>query len=319
MRYFQRIAVFVFSVILLAQITTALAQDDLRTPGIQELYRLDRLPMLKDSVEVASISSYDRTGGNNDGFEGRYSFVRKEEGGLVLADLKGPGVIYRLWTPTPTDDVMEFYFDGESEPRIQVQFNELFMGGHPAFPRPLVGYGAGGFYSYVPIPFEKSCKVFIRAQRMRFYQINYAIYPEGKGIVSYPQNPSAEQKDEIENAKTLFGMAGEDISEYVVPKGGETETLKTKIALQPGNVATVADIEQPGRIVGLRLGPLDALAGKKRDIILRVVLGWEVETGDPLSGGRFFWIRLGRTGCAVSDGRLERRTNELLLFPHAFR
>ena len=60
-------------------------------PGIEELYRLDRLPAFKQSVHVASQSSYDRTGGNNDGFGGEYSYVRKEDGGLVLVDLKGPG------------------------------------------------------------------------------------------------------------------------------------------------------------------------------------------------------------------------------------
>ena len=109
-----------------------LAQSDW-TPGIQELYRLDLLPALKESTKVASLSSYDRTGGNNDGFGGQYSYVRKEKDGLVLADLKGPGIIYRIWTPTPTDDMLEFYFDGESEPSIQVKFRELFMGKHPQF------------------------------------------------------------------------------------------------------------------------------------------------------------------------------------------
>src|SRR5262245_8219095 len=82
-------------------------------PGdIAELWRLDRWATYRSSVKVGMISSYDRTGGNDDGFSGRYSFVRKEGDGLVIADLKGPGVIHRIWTPTPTDDPMEFYFDG---------------------------------------------------------------------------------------------------------------------------------------------------------------------------------------------------------------
>ena len=144
-----------FSVIALLGLSVGsaelFAQDDW-APGIQDLYRLDRLAVLRESTHVASVSSYDRTGGNNDGFGGQYSFVRKEKDGLVLADLAGPGVITRIWTPTPTDDLLEFYFDGEAEPRIQVKFRELFMGTHPAFERPLVGFGAGGFYCYVPCP-----------------------------------------------------------------------------------------------------------------------------------------------------------------------
>ena len=77
---------------------------------MEALGRLDRLPQFRDSTAVGSVSSYDRTGGNDDGFSGKYSFVRKEEGALVLADLKGPGIIHRIWTPTPTDDAMEFLF-----------------------------------------------------------------------------------------------------------------------------------------------------------------------------------------------------------------
>jgi hypothetical protein len=245
------------------------AADGPVVPGIEELYRLDRLAMFRESVKVGSMSSYDRTGGNNDGFGGQYSFVRKERDGLVLADLPGPGVIYRIWTPTPTDDVMEFYFDGEDEPRIRVRFRELFMGRHPVFERPLVGYGAGGFYSYVPLPYEKSCKVFVRAERIQFYQINYATYTETSGIETFSAPPSAEQRKDIEKAKTLFGSAGQDISPYVVPKGGDVETVTTKVTLNAGDVATLFDVDRPGRVVGIRLWPADALMGKKRDIVLR--------------------------------------------------
>src|SRR5215207_2857080 len=94
-------------------------------PGVEELYRVDALPAFKRSVRIGSVSSYDRTGGNDDGFSGKYSFVARVPGGLVLADLKGPGVVYRIWTPTPNDRPLEFYFDGEASPRIAVPFVDL--------------------------------------------------------------------------------------------------------------------------------------------------------------------------------------------------
>jgi len=152
---YSPIRLSVIAIVSLFVFSTEVSAASGSVPGIQEVYRLDRLPVLKESIKVASISSYDRTGGNNDGFGGQYSFVRKEKDGLVLADLQGPGVIYRIWTPTPTDDMLEFYFDDETEPSIQVKFRDLFMGKHPVFVRPLVGYGAGGFYSYVPLTYEE--------------------------------------------------------------------------------------------------------------------------------------------------------------------
>ena len=117
----QRIIV---AVSLLAVTCTALAAEPW-SPSAEDLYRLDRLPQLKPSVKVGSVSSYDRTGGNDDGFSGKYSFVRKEGDALVLADLKGPGVIWRIWTPTPSDDMFEFYFDGEAKQRITFNFRDL--------------------------------------------------------------------------------------------------------------------------------------------------------------------------------------------------
>ncbi len=245
-------------------------------PGIQELYRLDRLGVLKESIRVASISSYDRTGGNNDGFGGQYSFVRKEEDGLVLADLKGPGAIYRIWTPTPTDDMLEFYFDGESEPSVQVKFRDLFMGKHPVFVRPLVGYGAGGFYCYVPLTYEKSCKVFIRAGHMRFYQINYATYPDGTPVVSFPRQPSEQYGRHLEKAVGLFGSCGADVSSYAVPAGGAIERFGTKVRLKPGEAADIFSIDHPGRVVGIHISPPEALAGKDRGVTLRAY--WDGDT-----------------------------------------
>jgi hypothetical protein len=258
------------------------------SPGVQELYRLDRLATLRDSLRVASVSSYDRTGGNNDGFGGQYSYVRKEKDGLVLADLEGPGIIYRIWTPTPTDDVLEFYFDGENEPGIQVKFRDLFLGKHPAFERPLVGFGAGGFYSYVPVPYEKSCKVFLRAERMQFYQLNYATYPPGTGIKSFRAERTAEQSRQVEKARKLFESAGRDISAYVVPEGGTVETVAAKVTLEAGKAATLFETNRPGRIVGIRLWPAEALKGKKRDIVLRAYWDGDAEPAIASPAGDFF-------------------------------
>src|ERR1051325_8206207 len=111
----MRLVVSVFA-IMCTLISLSMA-DDVAPVGLAEWTRLDLLPRLKQSMFTGSISSYDRTGGNDDGFSGKYSFIRKEGDGLVIADLKGPGVIYRIWTPTPTDEPMEFYFDGEPTPR----------------------------------------------------------------------------------------------------------------------------------------------------------------------------------------------------------
>jgi len=243
---------------------------DTATVGMEELYRLDRLPVFKKSTKIGAISSYDRSGGNDDGFSGKYSFVRKDADGLVLADLKGPGVIYRIWTPTPTDDVMEFLFDGETKPSVEVKFRELFLGGHPAFPRPAVGFGAGGYYCYVPIPFAKSCVVRIRAPKVQFYQINYAHYGPDTPLNTFSPRPSAADLVHREKAVELFRSTGTDISRFTAPPSAKVQVNQCTVTLEPNSSKTVFNIGEGGRIVGLRLSPAEAMAGKGRDLLLKI-------------------------------------------------
>ena len=59
------------------------------TQEVEQLKRVDWLPLYRDGM-VEQISSYDPTGGNEDGFAGKYSYIRKEGDNLVLAELEGP-------------------------------------------------------------------------------------------------------------------------------------------------------------------------------------------------------------------------------------
>ena len=159
----------------------ALQQGAQEQDPLEDLYRLERLPRLRPGQGFRMFSSYDRTGGNDDGFSGAYSRLRVEDGDSVLAEVQGPGVIRRIYF-APSDwwrqDVLDgkgerirVYLDGEPRPALDLPLADLFSGQHPRFPRPLVGGGAGGFYCYVPIPFAHGCKVVVEGQGVRFYQI----------------------------------------------------------------------------------------------------------------------------------------------------
>jgi hypothetical protein len=247
--------------------------------------RLDLLPRFPESVFVGSVSSYDRSGGNDDGFSGKYSFVRKDERGLVLAELTGPGVVTRIWTPTPTDDPIEFYFDGAAEPRFQLPFRDLFSGSREPFLRPLVYSALGGNVSYVPIPYERSLTIVIRAEKLQFYQINYATYASGVTLPSVG--------DELERARRLFRLAGEDVHAFVTPPGAEATSRKVSSSLEPGKTATLFEIEEPGRIVGLRLGPTSAFSGKDRAVVLRIYWDDDEKPGVEVPAGDFFGYSFG--------------------------
>ena len=48
------------------------------TDEIELLKNIDQLPVYRSDQLVEQMSSYDRTGGNNDGFYGTFSYIRKE-------------------------------------------------------------------------------------------------------------------------------------------------------------------------------------------------------------------------------------------------
>ena len=150
---------------------------------LKTLLEVDKLPMYRDGI-IEQVSSWDPTGGNEDGFAGKYSYIRKENGNLVLADLKGPGVVNRIWTPTPTRDTLLFYFDGEKKPRLKICFEDLFNGKVEPFVRPLCANEVGGFYCYFPFTYEKSLKIVFTGDLIQFHQIQYRNL-EGKSVETY--------------------------------------------------------------------------------------------------------------------------------------
>lgn len=257
-----------FAIRLLLLIASALSLLCAQAQSIEDFLLADHLPRFRPYTKVGSFSSYDRTGGNDDGFSGKYSYLRKEGDSLVIAELKGPGIITRIWTPTPTDDPIEFFFDDESQPRLTMPFRELFMGKRPPFSAPLVGYGAGGYYSYLPLPFQKSCKIRIKAAKVQFYQVNYALYAPDTKVATF-QPKSATLQAAVQQVRQKFEALGQQ---------RESSTVKTERkehALRPGETVTLFDTKQPGRITGIRLSPASVFAVGDRRLLLRA--SWDDE------------------------------------------
>ena len=189
----KEVSVFL-SAILLAG-SYAVAQNPYRwTDELELLKRVDKLPEYRTGSYVEQFSSYDRTGGNDDGFAGTYSFLRKEGDKLVIAEMEGPGVINRIWTPTPTDNMLYFYFDGQKEPGLKIKFSDLFSGKVYPFTKPVCGNEIGGFYCYLPITYKKSCKIVFDGPRLEFIQIQYRNLPEKK-VETYTGEFSQQDKD----------------------------------------------------------------------------------------------------------------------------
>jgi hypothetical protein len=255
-------------------------------PAIDDLLHLDRLAQLRSFVKVGSFSSYDRTGGNDDGFSGKYSFIRKEGDALVIAELEGPGVITRIWTPTPNDSPLEFFFDGETTPRIVLPFRDIFEGTHAPFLAPLAGSGGGGFYSYVPLPFQRSCKIRLQGPKMQFFQINYGLYEPGTKVDTFEASPPAQSLD-FREIRSIW----DSVSEAIIPKGAHRELKQCTLAA--GKSVTVFESLQSGRVVAIRLTPASAFAGTDRRLVLKATWDGDAKPAILVPVGDFFGYSFG--------------------------
>lgn len=262
----KEVSVFL-SAILLAG-SYAVAQNPYRwTDELELLKRVDKLPEYRTGSYVEQFSSYDRTGGNDDGFAGTYSFLRKEGDKLVIAEMEGPGVINRIWTPTPTDNMLYFYFDGQKEPGLKIKFSDLFSGKVYPFTKPVCGNEIGGFYCYLPITYKKSCKIVFDGPKLEFIQIQYRNLPEKK-VETYTGEFSQQDKDLLAEVNRIWADLSPAVTNYTFGKSAGVQTEEKVFTLSPGEEVSFFEIAEPGRIVGMSIDGGTSFEGLYKDVIL---------------------------------------------------
>src|ERR1017187_9969325 len=115
---------------------------------VHRLTDLEHLATLPEPGEkTAQFSSYDRASrydekvdkyvhwdANDDG----NGFIRKENGKFVLAEMDGPGCIWRIWSAAPKQGHVRIFLDGDTNPAVDLPFAEYFSGKQAPFTRPAI-------------------------------------------------------------------------------------------------------------------------------------------------------------------------------------
>lgn len=228
------------------------------------------LPAYRPGTSVLQTSSYDRTGWNDDGFSGRYSFVRKTaDSSLVLFDASGPGVINRIWTPTPTEDSIDFYIDDTATPSFTIKYLDLFSGKVYPFVSPLSNNQLGGYYAYLPIPFQRRCMIVLRAKQTQFYQIGYRSLPPGTMVKSFSMNLAAEEKAALQQVQALWNKETRSINDFFGNEG-TPQVVRTAFTLRPGEKKLVLHTSKGGRIAGIELEPAALFEGTAKNLDIKI-------------------------------------------------
>ncbi len=241
---------------------------------LRAFYDIASLPEYLDSTYSAQVSSYDTTGNNDDGFSGTYSFLkRNEDGSLVIFDKKGAGVINRIWTPTPTEDTLDFFIDDDSRPAFSIKYLDLFSGKSYPFVAPLCGNQLGGFYCYLPIPFSTSCRIVCRGKKLQFHQIQYRMYKEGAKVIPFKIDLNKEERNSLEKIAALWNSENPTMHDFY------SDILPNKLQkfeIKPGETVTVFKLNQGGRIASFKLSPANSFEGLSKNVDIKIT--WDDET-----------------------------------------
>lgn len=243
---------------------------------VEQLGDFDRLARL-DLLSSALVSSADPTGSNND--YNRFLRPSRTPGWVVLADLKGPGYVTRLWfTCSSRTHPLRFYFDGEKQPRIETTLID-FCGTRPPFLSPLAGDENVCWYSFVPIPYQKRLIIETRAPGNEpggwprfFYQVNYADLPAGQTVNSFPAKLSDADNKLIDRIRKRWR---DFPAERPLPGRVLAET---NLLMQAGAVTEVLDVSGPALLRSLWIEPdfkaiTNSVAAREqilRDVVLRI-------------------------------------------------
>ena len=220
-----------------------------------------------DFVSTKMASTYDRTGGNSDGF--RPEWVK--DGVYTIADLKGPGVVRRFYSAKPGGR-LRIYVDGAPRPVIDMSCEEFFSGRRAPFVRPMVGPMGGANYSFFPIPYAKAIRIETASSGSQvnpygqYYQVTYQTFPPGTTLRSLQLPlPAA---DETEWRR--IGQAWRNVGTDPKPAPPEEKARKLTLRVPPGHAATLTELAGPAVIDRLLLQFQAADPSLLRSTLIRI-------------------------------------------------
>jgi hypothetical protein len=272
------------SLTLLALATfTSSAAETLTYPEIiHRLTDMEHLSVLPPEREKTALaSSYDRSSQYDaatdkylhwDANGDNYGIVRKEGSADVLADIEGPGCIWRMWAAKTQEGHVKIYLDGATTPTIDLPYYGYFDGKNEPFTRTNLVYTttvgavngdpyAGGRNNYTPIPFQKSCKIVAESGWGAYYQYTYTTFPAGTVVPTFNPKLSPADTAALDEANRILGECGKNPAG---PYAGEVTEAKS-LTLAPGEKATVADLSGAQAITALKV-KFDWPTGLPKDV-----------------------------------------------------
>ena len=185
---------------------------------------------------------------NNDGTG---NLGTQADGGIIMAQMNGPGCIWRMWSAQVGTGHVKIFLDGSITPTVDLAFQDYFNRSQFPFNYPSLTYSVcGGFDSYLPIPYNASCKIVAYGSWGQYFHFNYSTFGAGVSVPTFTTHLTAAEKVALCNVNDFFvNHLGSDPADV---RSGEV-TVTNSYAIAPGQAVTNLDLKGPGAITSFKV------------------------------------------------------------------
>ncbi len=296
---FARFCLAVLAVLVIASpifAGTTLTYVDL-VKRLTDLEALSVLPLPGETCQQWSsydrASKYDAATGKYLGWDanGDNNGIIRMEGDLeVLAEMEGPGCIWRIWSAAPRAGRVMIYLDGAAKPAVDLPFADYFSGKvRPFTMKSLVHYVAQGANNYVPIPYRKSCKIVAERGWGAYYHFTYSTFPKDTVVPTFSRSLTGPALQALvdADAKLASGLGTDPAGDRPGQK-----TVEGRFGVSAGKARTIARITGPRAITCIRFQVppnwLDDAESLLRTVVLRIRWDGEAKPSVECPLGDFF-------------------------------
>lgn len=209
---------------------------------------------------------------------------RLGDGSIVAFECEGPGVIWRTWSALPRQGHIRVFFDGEAQPQIDTPFADWFEAQPGEIPplnlSELSLRLSRGRNSFIPIPFQKSCRIELAEGWGAYYHFTYTRFPEGTALPAYGERFSRDGMIALAETDRLLYDRGEAFHpDMVIREAG----------IGPGESAALFEASGSGAIREMVFFPDHPLTNEaSRSLILKVWWDGSERTAVEAPVGDFF-------------------------------
>ena len=248
---------------------------------LTDMERLSLIPFEKEKTGEQSStdrkSKYDKKndvyqewGANADGD----GIIRQQEdGGKVLAEINGSGCLWRIWFADPhANGHIKIYLDEQEEAVVDCPTTELFNLSRAPFEYPNLCYvSAKGHNCYVPITFNKSCKVIGYDDFGRFYQFTYSVFGNEVDVEPFPSILNEQQRNALQETNDTLG------SSFCPPLKSDqhTEQINAECVIPSNGSSVVVNLSGTGAICYMEMYPQNITWRESKE--LTVSIYWDGE------------------------------------------